>query len=418
MVLAITVFSIVFLVLFTTFMRMVRLKNDIEARQTIIKSTYNAVEKINTTLQNYTIDYEEYFNRSMVWCNLVQSWWIRTQGSSFVWNPQEWWAQTWHCLSPTWYGNNTAFLDSAAYIDDNTQHRLYACSSDSSISTAYLEPPSEERLVVWFASTPPYNACSENLFDEYVGGTEFGVWVPFIQPYGEYRAQFIDVKADVDDKFWRAWDDDDTDLGKWPIAIQDANNAKELYLISKDKLKRILFRRALVSTNDWNNNGSIDAPNERLYSLQMLQLRAFDAGSQHNFDAVTYSWVYDGKTDTWACDAQAWFICHADAFGVDNGNGITVWGIYDDYRLPLDENDWWVNITTNDISITDWNMRISPVKDPDFARWEANEQRNPFITLYLKTTIYWKNRSSKLNTNNLENITFDLQTSFNIKTNY
>ena len=411
MILAITVFSIIFVVLFTMFLRMIRLKNDIEARQTVVKMTYNAMEKINTSLQNYTIDYEEYFNRSMVWCALVNSGWTWTQWNAFAWNVDEAWSTIWHCSTFTHYGNSTAYVDNATYIDDNTQHRLYACSSDGTITTAYVQPPTEERLVVWFAPTASPDACSTNLFDSYQWSADFGAGRWFLQPYGEYRTQFIDVKADVDDKYGRAWDDDDTDLGKWPIAIQDEGRVKELYLISKDKTKRLFFRRTLIATNDWNKNGSIDAANERLYSLQMLQLRSFDAGANHDFESLTYSGVYDGKTDTWACDAQAWFICAGSAI-------MQAWGIYENYHLPANENDWWVNITTNDISISDWNIRITPTKDPDFARSDAAQQRNPFITVYLKTTIYWINRSTKLDTTKLDNITYDLQTSFNIKTNY
>ncbi len=68
LVLALVTFSIIFLVLFTLFLRMIHMKTDIEARQVLIKNTYDAVEKINVMLQDYTIDYEEYFNRGMVGC--------------------------------------------------------------------------------------------------------------------------------------------------------------------------------------------------------------------------------------------------------------------------------------------------------------------------------------------------------------
>lgn len=70
LVLALVTFSIIFLVLFTLFLRMIHMKTDIEARQVLIKNTYDAVEKINVMLQDYTIDYEEYFNRGMVGCNM------------------------------------------------------------------------------------------------------------------------------------------------------------------------------------------------------------------------------------------------------------------------------------------------------------------------------------------------------------
>jgi hypothetical protein len=47
---------------------MLRSKTDIDARQMVITATYDLVEDINSRIQNYTIDYEEYFNRRMVGC--------------------------------------------------------------------------------------------------------------------------------------------------------------------------------------------------------------------------------------------------------------------------------------------------------------------------------------------------------------
>jgi type II secretory pathway pseudopilin PulG len=71
-VISLVVFSIIFGVLFSIFLRIIRTKTDIEARQTLVKSTYDLVEQLNTKLQNYTIDYEEYFNRTEVGCNIAQ----------------------------------------------------------------------------------------------------------------------------------------------------------------------------------------------------------------------------------------------------------------------------------------------------------------------------------------------------------
>lgn len=74
LVLALVTFAIVFIVLFTLFLRMIRMKTEVEARQTLIKNTYDTVEKINVMLQDYTIDYEEYFNRSMMGCTSHSAW--------------------------------------------------------------------------------------------------------------------------------------------------------------------------------------------------------------------------------------------------------------------------------------------------------------------------------------------------------
>ena len=75
---------------------------------------------------------------------------------------------------------------------------------------------------------------------------------------------------------------------KGPNAIDDATNAKELYLISQDGRSRILIRRALLESGDRNKNGTIE-DTEKLYTLQILKLRGFDAGDNHNFDITNSS---------------------------------------------------------------------------------------------------------------------------------
>lgn len=52
---------------------MVTIKADSSARQALIQQSYFALEKINTLLRDYSIDYEEYFNRQLVGCNTVGS---------------------------------------------------------------------------------------------------------------------------------------------------------------------------------------------------------------------------------------------------------------------------------------------------------------------------------------------------------
>ena len=87
--------------------------------------------------------------------------------------------------------------------------------------------------------------------------------------------------------------------------MPDNENVPELYLISKDKKTRLLLRRKLVQQSDINGNGTFQ-PFERLYVIQMLQLRGFDAGAKHSFnagDAENLN-MYDGQIDTRACDYE------------------------------------------------------------------------------------------------------------------
>jgi len=48
---------------------MIKLKYNIQARTNVTQDTYFAIEKINLLLKDYTIDYEEYFNRKNVGCD-------------------------------------------------------------------------------------------------------------------------------------------------------------------------------------------------------------------------------------------------------------------------------------------------------------------------------------------------------------
>lgn len=92
--------------------------------------------------------------------------------------------------------------------------------------------------------------------------------------------------------------------------------------------------------------------------------------------------------------------------------------IYSGYNLPADENDGWVNVFGSDVTLANWKLQIYPVKDPAYA-WAENEtQINPYIRLYVTSYLYGPARNTKLNPRNLSVISYDLQTLFNIKTNY
>ena len=77
---------------------------------------------------------------------------------------------------------------------------------------------------------------------------------------------------------------------KGPNAIEDVHNVQELYLISQDGASRILIRRALLESGDRNNDGTTgNVDGELLYTLQILKLRGFDAGNNHDFDITNAS---------------------------------------------------------------------------------------------------------------------------------
>ena len=71
-----------------------------------------------------------------------------------------------------------------------------------------------------------------------------------------------------------------------------------------------------------------------------------------------------------------------------------------------------------DVSVADWNIQIFPTKDPEYAWGESQYQVNPYIKLYIKSTVYGQNWANRIGVKNLDDVTFDLQTTFNIKSNY
>lgn len=376
----------------------------------VVTTSYDLVEKLNILLQNYTIDYEEYFNRAMVGCNSAITV-FEPESINFQRNVYDG-QNNGACNRPTNYGNGIYKMKNpyyTTYVSDKSHHVLYWCSTASTYQS--FPVPSTNNDVILIFPIGEGLFCYAPFLNEFVtdGNTENNY---FWQPYWAYKSQFIDVKDDVDDKPWAVGDDDDTDLWSWPVAILDNANVKELYLISKDKKTRIFIRNKLVETIDVNGDNQITLPQEKHFVLQMLQLKAFDAGTLHDLsqtDGDTNPGVYDGTIDTWACDASAWYVCRWQAVGG--------W-VFSEYKLPLDNEDGWVNLTNNAVSIISWNMKIMPVKDPTLAWAEPTMQINPFITLTMKTGIYGKAWWSKIGKENMEIIDYDLQTSFNIKSNY
>jgi type II secretory pathway component PulJ len=62
-IVSITIFFVLLVVIVGLYTKMARLKYNIQARQSLIQNSYDAMEKINLLLKDYSIDYEEYFNR-------------------------------------------------------------------------------------------------------------------------------------------------------------------------------------------------------------------------------------------------------------------------------------------------------------------------------------------------------------------
>jgi len=377
MILVIVGFFILIGVIVQMYERMSYMRNVADARQTLIKDSYYMLEKFNIILQDYNIDYEEYYNRSMVGCDSNQYW------NNFLWNVWE----NGVCDNFTNFGNKNSIL----WID-NQKHKLYYCSS----------------------------IISENIPDKVLQNVDVSIWswcfIPaafdislwYLQSYGQYQEHFWNRKQNVDYRDWAVGDEDDSNLWLWPVAIQDTSNIEELYMISSDKTRRILLRRNLLDTKDQNGDGLIDKDIEKRYTIQQLQLKGLDAWNNHDFDINNSLWVYDGTIDTRACDYSQGYICQWNS----------LWWIYQKYNLPIDINDWWANLFEKNITIADRNIQIYPDTNPDLAWLDYQVQINPYFSIKIQNKLYWEIRKTRLRNTSMDEFQMTLQTTFNTKNNY
>lgn len=360
------IISSIFLTVIQVYTKLVQLNVEVQAKKTLIENTNFAVEKFNILMKDYTIDYEEYFNRLVVWCD-------NTQWNSFLWDVNSW-SANWYCDRYTWYWNYQTW----------TNDKQYYCSSkavwvDSNTIYTNLE------LTIWKWCRNTWNQ----------------------QIFYSYKNQHWDSKYD-NDLNWTAFDDDDDeDLWVWPQSILDNLNVRELYLIKKDNSEKTMIRRTLITSWDLNWDWLVNLDVEKMYNVQILWLRSFDAWTWHNFNPA-FSWVYDWKYDTFACDESRWFKCSWNL----------IWWWYVNYRLPNWWNDWWINIFWNNITFVNLKFEIFPTKYYDY-NWKSNSfSINPYVRIYFKTKIYWESWKRKLNPSSLEEFDIDIQTTLNTKINY
>ena len=109
-----TAFFVIVGSILTLYTQMLRIQYETQARQSLIQDSYFVVERINTLMSDYSIDYEEYYNRSQVGCT--------TAGSS----GRDVGIQG-HCSLPTYYGNKNSIS-----VNDADKNILYYCTSATS----------------------------------------------------------------------------------------------------------------------------------------------------------------------------------------------------------------------------------------------------------------------------------------------
>jgi type II secretory pathway pseudopilin PulG len=69
LVLVIAAIGILLPTIFMVYNKIQQTQKEIGVRQQLVQQTYEFFERMNVLIQDYTIDYEEYFNRKMVGCS-------------------------------------------------------------------------------------------------------------------------------------------------------------------------------------------------------------------------------------------------------------------------------------------------------------------------------------------------------------
>ncbi|MBU0626754.1 hypothetical protein KKH82_05010 [Patescibacteria group bacterium] len=149
-------FSLLMVVVFTIFQKLIFLKYNAQARGTLIEGSYFTMEKLNLLLKDYTIDYEEYFNRRQVGCNSGYQ-------ENFLWNVGE----DGYCTNFTAYGNQNAFAQ-------------------------------EEKFYLYYCSSVTGQVVPKQVFENSYITDGSGCAISGYQSFGQYAQQFLDTKNNVD----------------------------------------------------------------------------------------------------------------------------------------------------------------------------------------------------------------------------
>jgi prepilin-type N-terminal cleavage/methylation domain-containing protein len=360
--LAMLIISSILLIWFQSYFRVWFGKMNLVEQTNIEKNIFFFSEKLFELIKSWwSIDYEEYFNRKVVWT----------------------WAENWHYTMPTGFWNYWYwYLTLGGYWE-----WFYYCRSNWNEGEVMLIK-SEDGLYI-------NNWCYEigNLNNS--GNSQKNS----PQRYWEYSFQFIDYNWDNSsdnlvpwDSNWDwniIWDDDDEFLWIWPKVFEAGTDVKELYLLSWDKKHRTYIR--------WNVEQDPEAPIPPnldycdfdawdtewcIWTIEFLKLDWVDWWMDHiNWDIFDEDWTqYDWVVDTWIINSQ--FVS-----AVKNSIDDVVASIDDteSYRQPL---------FPTSINVTDFKVFAYPNVDYKNAWKESDVNTNlsPYIILNYKVKPSWETR--------------------------
>ena len=291
------------------------------------KESFYFTEKLFEMIKKWwVIDYEEYFNRQVIWNTPYSSW---------------------HFSKVSWYGNfwNLWIIWTTTYWD-----WFYKCTS------------LDWNQMTWTWCVTSYHSWSIDY-----------TWEQ--QRYWEYSFQFIDYNSNYDGDFWDEdgdwnviWDDDDEYLWNWPEAFSWGIDLTELYLISWNKKERTIFRWNVIQDPDSPNTCTIATSTNIIswdgciWNIEYLKLEWKDMWMDH-------SWSWSNTFLDWVIDT--WYI-NKD---LSSWTDIIAWENNDNYRVPL---------FSNAINISEFKIYAFPNIDID------NEWKNTDISSNIAPYIYLK----------------------------
>lgn len=339
MIIVVALLAIILIATFESMLNISTFRVKVSNRLDIEQDLYYSIETIATTIKDFwwKIDFEEYFNRQVIW---VSTWSWHYSNFSWYWNYWNWWNPwTW-----TFWG------------------LLYNCFSINTI-----------KISNWCFLTWSINTKWTSLN-----------WEP--QRYWQYKLQFIDYNSNQDaDNWdedwinWIIWDEDDENIWQWPESFT-WTDINELYLIKSWKTNERLYLRLKIikDPNAWSLPCNFPAWTWSwcLWKLQILKLAWKDYWNDHDKTTNDWDWSFsDWIIDTWLCNKE---YC------------------WNEIILP-NIDAWWIDLLPSYVNVKNIKLKLYPNKNSLYS-WNEDSQTiniNPYIKLNL-TIGYSVERRSKL----------------------
>lgn len=374
----IMIIAIVIVAGFSAYTRVVIWKINLIEKSNIQKDSFFFTEKLFQLIKEWwLIDYEEYFNRRVVWNNILDSthfrawtitniapWWHFRRQTGF-WNFWRGWT-----IPALDYTNASPFPTTSSVF----WNLFYYCISWIWVSNKMTS----DWCVTWFNTNRPQIAWATRNINY--------TWFP--QRYWQYSFQFIDYNSNASSNWWDenwnwniVWDDDDEFLWAWPVAFNAWQDLKEIYLISWDKKTRTLIRwnvipdeyapdSAICQMSWWSITASSDWCR---WTIEFLKLEWFDWWMDHiqwNNDSTENDWVID----TWIIDRQfTWW------------NIVVAWS---------NSTNYWQPLFPDSIHVREFKVFMYPNIDPinSWKSTEVSKNISPYLMLNFKIKPSWKSR--------------------------